>query len=316
MVKLPAHLQILRIFDAMNKKQEFMFKDRIIRGITDDGHFRISVVKTTEVVKAAVSNHQLSTLAAVLLGRTLTATLLLATELKGEERIRLTLQGNGPIGMIIAEANAVGECRGYVQEPQAMLNIAEKTQIGDGLGIGLLTFSKTLYNEAKPITGTVELRNGNITEDIAFYLMQSEQIPSAVTLDVGIGEDGQVTHAGGILVQALPGAPEEKIDQLQQNLQGLIPLSERFSRQEYIDDLLAKVTRPDPVHELGRLPVHFFCRCTRDRFLDALALLNLNDLEHMQGEDQELVCHYCSKKYVVTDDEISSIIRDMRVKMN
>jgi molecular chaperone Hsp33 len=300
----------------MEKKLNYLFKDRIIRGITDDGFFRISVVKTTDVVKTAVSNHHLSPLSTVLLGRTLTAALLLASELKGEERIRLTLQGNGPIGMIIVEANAVGECRGYVQEPQAMLSIKEKTQIGDGLGIGLLSFSKTLYNEAKPITGTVELQNGNITEDIAFYLMQSEQIPSAVTLDVGIGEDGEVTHSGGILVQALPGAPLEKIDLMQENLQQLIPLSERFSSQEYIDDLMVHVAHPDPVRELGRLPVHFFCRCTRDRFLDALALLNLDDLEHMQDGDQELVCHYCSKKYVVTANEIAGIIRDMRVKMN
>jgi molecular chaperone Hsp33 len=300
----------------MDKKKDYLFKDRIVRGITDDGHFRISVVKTTDVVKSAVANHNLSPLSTVLLGRTLTASLLLASELKGEERIRLTLQGNGPVGMIIAEANAVGECRGYVQEPQAMLKVTENTQIGDGLGIGLLTFSKTLYNEAKPITGTVELRSGNITEDIAFYLLQSEQIASAVTLDVGIGEDGEVTHAGGILVQALPGAPEDKIDLIQENLQRLIPLSERFSSEEYIDDLMAEVVSPVAVRELGRLPVHFFCRCTRDRFLDALALLNLNDLEHMESDDQELVCHYCSKKYVVTTTEIASIIRDMRVKMN
>jgi len=301
----------------MDAKKRYLFKDRLVKGITTDGHFRVSVVKTTEVVKTAQSNHTLSPLATVLLGRTLTGALLLASDLKGEERIRLQLQGNGPIETIIAEANAVGEARGYVHNPHAELDFSsDNPQIGDGLGIGLFTFSKTLYNEAQPITGTVELKSGNIAEDIAFYLFQSEQIPSAITLDVGLDEAGQVTHAGGILIQALPGAPEDQIEQLEGNLQQLIPLAGHFANDEYIDELMEKVLYPLESKELNRVPVHFFCRCTKDRFTDALALLNLHDLEAMKDADQELVCQYCSRKYVIPSAEIRQIVKDMRTKMN
>ena len=301
----------------MDTKKRYLFKDRLLKGITNDGFFRISVVKTTDVVKAAKANHNLSPLATVLLGRTLTGALLLASELKGEERIRLQLQGNGSIGTIIAEANAVGESRGYVHNPHAALDYSkEQPQIGDGLGIGLLTYSKMLYNEANAITGTVELRSGNITEDIAFYLMQSEQIPSAITLDVGIDENGEVTHAGGILIQALPGAPEKQIEALEENLQKLIPLSDQFADDNYIDDLLTNVTNPLEARELNRVPVHFFCRCTRDRFVNAMALLNLDELEELKAEDQELVCHYCSKKYAINTIEIEQMVEDKRIKMN
>lgn len=129
---LPALIQIkpffLRIFVAfifLQKRlfitpmniEEFNFKDRLIKGITTDGHFKISVVKTTEVVKTAQENHQLSLLNTVILGRALTATMLLASELKGEERIRMRMDGDGPIGFIVAEANSVGEIRGYVKKP-------------------------------------------------------------------------------------------------------------------------------------------------------------------------------------------------------
>jgi molecular chaperone Hsp33 len=173
-----------------------------------------------------------------------------------------------------------------------------------------------LYNEANAITGTVELRSGNIAEDIAFYLFQSEQIPSAITLDVGLDENGAVTHAGGILIQALPGAPDKQIETLEANLQELIPLADHFANDAYIDDLMSRVLKPLDSKELNRVPVHFFCRCTKDRFVDALALLNLDELEQMKEENQELVCHYCSKKYVISSSEIHGIVEDMRVKMN
>lgn len=300
----------------MDKRKEFFKKDRLLKGITNDGYFKISIVKTTDVVKLAKKNHNLSLLNTVLLGRALTGSLLLASELKGEERIRIQIQGNGPVGMLIAEANAVGETRGYVQNPDADLDFSTTTSIGKGIGIGVLSFSKTLYNEAEPTTGTVEIVNGNITDDLAYYLLQSEQIPSAITLDVDIDINGEVSHAGGVLIQALPGAPENVIDQLQENLKGLMPLSARFADDQYIDDLLIKVTHPTEARELDRFPVHFFCRCTKDRFQDALALLSIDDLKPMQNTPQELVCHYCNKKYVIPADEIRAIVNDKRIKMN
>jgi molecular chaperone Hsp33 len=300
----------------MNKKELYLKKDRLIKGITKDGFFKISVVKTTDVVKLARDNHGLSLLNTVLLGRTLTGALLLASELKGEERIRLQLEGNGPVGMLVTEANAIGEARGYVLHPHEELDYSASTSIGDGLGIGLLTFSKTLYNEARPITGTVELMSGNISDDIAYYLYQSEQIQSAVSLDVGIDHHGEVTHAGGILIQALPGAPENGVQLLEENLKALIPLSEQFADDQYIDDLLHKVTGMQEVKELGRIPVHFFCRCTKDRFISALSLLRIDELEEMKETTQELVCHYCNKKYMITASELEQILVQQKVKLN
>lgn len=310
------HLFQFSVYLRMNKKEQFLKKDRLIKGITADGFFKISVVKTTDVVKLANEFHNLSLISTVLLGRTLTGALLLASELKGEERIRLQIQGNGPVGLILAEANAVGETRGYVQNPQAQLTIDDKTTIGDGIGLGLLSFSKSLYNEAQATTGTVELINGNISEDIAYYLLQSEQIPSAISLDVGIDADGNISHAGGILIQALPGAPENTIDLLEDNLKKLIPLCDMFSSDLYIDDLMKGVAHPMKVIEIGKVPVHFFCRCSKDRFLNALSLLNLDELEGMQTSTQELVCHYCNKKYFTTAKEIKSLIVDKKIQMN
>ena len=297
--------------------EEYNFKDRLIKGITNDGHFKVSVVKTTQVVKTARDNHQLSLLNTVVLGKALTATMLLASELKGEERIQLRMDGDGPIGFIIAEANSVGEIRGYVQNPAAELDYSNpEAELGDGIGLGILTFSKVLYNEAEPKTSTIELVKGDVNADVAHYLAQSEQIPSAILVDVGIDEEGNVTHAGGLLIQRMPGAPDGQIDMLQERLGSFPPIDELLADGQYIDEIMTKAVSPLKVKELNRQPVDFFCRCSRKRFLNALSMLSYEDLKEMDGEGQEMVCQYCNNKEFISKDEIEKIVMDAQAKMN
>lgn len=207
-------------------KKDFQFRDRLIKGITEDGNFKISVIKTTDVLKEAREKHSLSLLNTVLFGKALTAVMLLASELKSEERIQLRMDGNGPVGFIIAEANSIGEIRGYVKNPGAELDYSKPgLDLGEGLGIGILTLTKILYNEAEPRTSTIQLIKGDVNSDIAHYLAQSEQIPSAVILDVGIDETGEITESGGLLIQRLPGAPEGQIDMLQERLISFPPVN-------------------------------------------------------------------------------------------
>ena len=298
-------------------KQAFLQKDRLIKGITEDGHLKISVVKTTDVINDARKNHNLSLLNTVILGKALTATMLLASELKGEERIQLRMDGNGPIGFLVTEANSIGEIRGYVQNPAVELDYTNpETTLGDGLGLGVLTFTKILYNEAEPRSSSIQLETGDVTGDIAHYLAQSEQIPSAVILDVGVNDDGEVTHAGGLLLQRLPGAPDGQIDLLQERLAGFPPINTFFEDGQYIDDVMHKALSPLKVKELSRQLVDFFCRCSRERFLNALSLLNFDDLKEMEGDSQEMVCQYCNKKEVFSKEEISELITDAQAKMN
>lgn len=301
----------------MLSKEKFQQKDRLIKGISEDGHFKISVVKTSDVVRIAQKKHNLSLLNTILLGRALTGTMLMASELKGEERVQLRFEGDGPVGMVVAEASRIGEIRGYVQRPEVELDYSkEDVKLGDGLGIGLLTFTKTLYNEAEPRRSTIELIEGNISDDLAYYMVQSEQVPSAIILDVGIDEEGKVTEAGGILIQRMPDAPEGKIDRLQEKMKSFGPLHKKFSEGLYIDDLMREALHPLKVKELDRQPVDFFCRCTRKRFVDALALLGYEDLKEISDEGQELVCHFCNEHYYVTKDEIEDILMQAKAKLN
>lgn len=301
----------------MISKEDFIQKDRLIKGISTDGHLKISVVKTTDVVKAAREKHNLSLLNTVLLGRALTATMLMASELKGEERIKMRIEGKGPVGLLVAEANRVGEVRGYVQNPQLELDYSQPdVQLGDGLAVGVMTLSKTLYNEAEPRNSSIELVKGNITDDVAYYMVQSEQVPSAVLLDVGVNENGEVTEAGGLLIQRMPEAPEGAIEKLQQKMLQFDSINQMLSNGQYIDDIMEKAMSPIKVKELDRQPVDFFCRCNRKRFIKALAMLNYEDLKEISDEGQELVCHFCNERYSVTQQEIEDLLIKTKAKMN
>lgn len=301
----------------MSLKEEFKFKDRLIKGIESKGQFKISVVKTTEVVRTAKENHNLSLLTTLLLGRTLTAAMLLASELKGEERIKIRLEGNGPVGSITAEANRAGEIRGYVQNPQAELDYSDPdVRFGDGIGLGLLTVSKILYDEAEPRTSTIQIVEGDILSDMAHYMAQSEQILSAFLLDVDINEDGEVEQSGGVLIQRLPDAEEAVMDQLQEKVSELPPVSSLLKQGVYIDEIMKRASQPFNIKELERQPVHFFCRCSPERFMNALSMLNYEDLKELKDDRQEIVCHYCGNKLIVSKKEMENLFEEAKAKLN
>ncbi len=301
----------------MSLKEKFLLKDRLIKGIEVDGQFKISVVKTTEVVQTAKKNHSLSLLNTVLLGRTMTAAMLLASELKGEERIKLRLEGNGPVGMITAEANRVGEMRGYVLNPSVELDYSDKkVTIGDGIGVGLLTVSKVLYNEAEPQTSTIEIAKGDILSDMAHYMAQSEQVLSAFLLDVNLKDNGDVNQAGGILIQRMPGASEKVMNHLHKVLAKLPPVSELLEDGQYIDQIMERATGTYKIKELDRQPVHFFCRCSPDRFKSALSMLSYDELKAMKGEDQEIICHFCGIKHTVSKKDLNFILEAAKARLN
>jgi molecular chaperone Hsp33 len=301
----------------MSLKEEFKFKDRLIKGIEAEGQFKISVVKTTEVVRTAQKNHNLSLLTTLLLGRTLTAAMLLASELKGEERIKIRLEGNGPVGSITAEANRAGEMRGYVQNPQAELDYSDpNVSIGDGIGIGLLTVSKTLYDEAEPRTSTIQIVEGDILSDMAHFMAQSEQVLSAFLLDVGISDEGVVEQAGGVLIQRLPDADESVMDKLEKSLSEMTSVSSLLKEKLYIDDIMEKVSAPFEIKELDRQPVHFFCRCSPERFMNALSMLNYDDLKELKDDKQEIICHYCGNKLTVSRADMEKLFEAAKAKLN
>jgi molecular chaperone Hsp33 len=129
-------------------------------------------------------------------------------------------------------------------------------------------------------------------------------------------KNGEVTEAGGLLIQKLPDAPDGQIDMLQERLSSFPAVHKFFEDGQYIDDVMHKVMSPIKVKELSRQLVDFFCRCSKDRFLNALSMLNYDDLKEMKGESQEIVCQYCNNREEISKEEIAELITSAKAKMN
>lgn len=295
--------------------QQLRYRDRLLKAITTDGFHRISLVVSTNVVEIARKRHGLSMLMTVLLGRALTANLLMASNLKGEERIRIKMEGSGPAKALYSEASSHGEARGYAVDPLAEINLHAGETLHHGFGAGFLSISKVLYNHAKPVTGMVTLAGGTVADDLAHYLVQSEQVPSAVSLDVSLDRQGAVARAGGVLVQALPGADPAQTTHLQENLKHMPSISDQLA-EGYLDELLNNVTQGTQTRELSRYPVDFFCRCSKDRFRQSLRLLDPDELLEMDAESEEMVCNYCSERYIFSQQELQAIAMEGKVRQN
>jgi len=253
----------------MNKEELtslYKLRDRSVRVLSKDGHFRAVCIKNSTSARTAQVNHHLSHYQAGLLGRALSSASLLSSFLKGEERIIIELEGNGPISKVFAEALQIGEVRGYVNYDKNY-NYDTIESISDLIGTGVLKVSKVLYNKREPIMGIVPLIKGDVSSDITEYFSSSEQIPSIVILDVDFDETGIISQSGGLIVQAMPGFTTESLKIIYNKLMNISKLT------KYFEDALTplevmKQVLPFNFDLISSSQVDFFCRCSKEAFLD------------------------------------------------
>ncbi len=301
--------------DEEQLKKRYLLRDRVVRVLSKDGHFRVSCIKNSNSVRLAQTRHGLDVLPAYLLARTMTSASLMSSFLKGEERIIIEAEGNGPINKVFAEAMQVGEIRGYVGFAENGTKY-EINDVSEALGVGVLKIGKILYNRSEPLTGIVPLQKGDIAADLAYYFSQSEQIHSAVILDSDFEEDGLLKYSGGILLQAMPGAPDKKIEEVYENLQKMPKLREYFA-EEYNPLGILKKVLPFEFDVLKSSPVDFLCRCSKESFTEKLLTLGEDEIRDMQKQDnRELVCQFCNEHYHLEDDDFDKLIQELSAKKN
>lgn len=297
---------------------------RILRGLAGEGQLRVVAADTGDVVEEARRRHGLSPTATAALGRALTGALLLAQLLlkTPKERLTLRIEGTGPLGGLLAEADAFGHVRGYVKNPKAEVPLREdgKLNVGELIGAGVLRVDRSLPN-GEVYTSTVPLVSGEIAEDLAHYLWQSEQIPSAILLGVRVKGEGEVEVAGGVAIQVMPDTPEEVLSRLEANLSGIKGITPLL--QEGLEAALERLllglgfARTDLRalgYPLNEIPARFQCRCSREKALEALVFFTPEEREDMIVKDggAEVVCHWCGEVYRFSPEEIRSLVAEVR----
>ena len=289
---------------------EDLRKDHIVRAEGLGGLVKCLCVSTKTVCETARVMHQMSPAATAALGRFMTGSLLISESMKNEKDTQTTIiKGDGPMEGMTCVTDFGFKVRAYPMEPVVPTEYHKpgKINVGAAVGKGSLTVVRDIGLK-EPYVGVSELVSGEIAEDFAYYLAKSEQTKSIVSLGVLL-EKGEVSHAGGLMVQLLPGAGEDEISYLEKRAAGFPEISflfsEGFTPAQIIDLFMGD---PDLKYLDGK-EVEFKCNCSRERMLSGLAALGKKDLEEItkDGKPIETVCRFCNSKYVFEPDELKNV---------
>ena len=290
--------------------------DKIIRCITSDGAIMASAIDASDIVFTAKKLHNLSRSATAALGRLLCATSMMGNMLKQKDAfINLRVLGDGEMGAVVAVGDSRGNVRGYVENPGCSTEYYNSGKINVAKAVGRNGTLSVMrdYGTGDPYIGQVELCSGEIAEDITNYFAASEQIPTVCALGVLINkEDGEVLLAGGLLIQLLPGAYDEAIDRLEENVKNLEPVTTMLAKGMSILDICKTALQGFEVEVLDENPVNYVCSCSREKLERYFMTMSDEEIRTLPDESgkTEAVCQFCNKRYAFTRDDLERIIAE------
>ena len=232
--------------------------------------------------------------------------------LKGEkDKLTLELKGDGPGGKVLVTADNQGKVKGFIAYPEA--NVANKPNgklnVSALVGKGTLNVIRDMPF-GQPYHGMVEIVSGEIAEDLTYYFAQSEQVPSAVSLGVLVAGT-KVWHAGGFILQLMPGASEEATKLLEDKLQGLDSLTTLYSKGESPESLAEFFFGEVGYTINDKIPLSSHCDCSREKVESVLIALGRRELEALLEEDgkADLHCHFCNSNYHFSEEELKCLLK-------
>lgn len=290
--------------------------DYLIKALAYDDQIRAYAIHSTELVSEAQRRHKTWPTASAALGRALTATTMMAATLKGNDKVTVKVEGGGPLGVIIIDANAHGETRGYVTNPHVHFELNEhgKLDVARAVGTnGFLSVVKDLGLK-EMFTGQVPLVSGELGEDFTYYYASSEQIPSSVGVGVLVNPDNSILAAGGFLIQVLPAAEEEVIETLENRLKEISPISTMIQNGLTPEEILTQIFGRESVKFLDKTPVTFQCTCSEERIERAIIGLGKEEIRAMIEEDgqAETICHFCNETYYFDKEKLEKLYQMSR----
>lgn len=290
--------------------------DYLVRGIGFGGEVRVLAVRSTETVGEAQRRHNTWPIVSAALGRSMTAAVMMGAMLKGDDKITIKIEGNGPAGPIIIDTNAKGDVRGYVTNPHVHFELNEqgKLDVRRVVGTeGALTVVKDL-GLRDMFSGQTPIVSGEIAEDFTYYFATSEQVPSSVGLGVLVNPDNTILAAGGFILQLMPGCSEETITAIEQQLSIIEPVSKMIEKGYTPEQILEAVLGEEgQLDVLSTMPIQFQCQCSKERFGAAIIGLGVGEIQAMIDEDgqAEAHCHFCEEKYLFSEQELVGLIREI-----
>ena len=282
---------------------------KLIRCISENGGVLVTALDSTEMVEQMRKIHGTSPVCSAALGRLLTAASLMSANLKSTaDTLTVRIKADGPVRSLIAVANGRGDVKGCIGDPDVVLPLRAdgKLDVGGAVGRdGMLTVIKDLGLK-EPYIGQIPLTSGEIAEDITTYYAASEQIPTVCALGVLVDRDCTIRRAGGYLLQLLPGATDEEIDRLEQNIGVMKSVTALLEEGLTAREIALKTMEGFRPNELDEQETRYHCDCSRDRMERALISLGRTELEKLRAEQDELElgCQFCGAKYTFRASQV------------
>lgn len=288
-------------------------KDYLIRATAANGQVRAFGVTSRELTETAKNAHDTSPVATAALGRLMSAAVMMGADLKGEnDLLTLRMEGDGPMGGLLATADSHGNVKGYAFHPEVLLppNAKGKLDVGGALGAGMLSVVKDIGLK-EPYVGQTNLVSGEIAEDLTYYYATSEQIPCSIALGVLMNKDNTVRQAGGFMIQLLPGASDELIDRLEERLGELPSITALLDAGKTPEEILSGLLGDFDLEILEKKPVQFHCDCNRERVERAIVSIGKKEIREMieEGKPIEAGCQFCNKKYSFSVEELEELLQ-------
>jgi molecular chaperone Hsp33 len=285
--------------------------DYIVKALAYNGAIRVYAARTTETVSEAQRRHDTWATASAALGRSLTASAMMGTMLKGEEKITVKIEGGGPIGHLIIDADAKGNVRGYVSNPHVHFDLNEhgKLDVARAVGTeGFLTVVKDI-GMRDHFTGQVPIVSGELGEDFTYYFASSEQVPSSVGVGVLVNPDHSILASGGFIIQVMPGASDEVISMIEKQLSSIPPVSKLIEKGLSPEELVEAVIGETDIKFLETIPVQYKCKCSRERIENGILSLGAEEIQSIIDDEEstEAVCHFCNEKYTFNKEQLQEI---------
>jgi molecular chaperone Hsp33 len=286
-------------------------RDRIYNFLLAEGAVRGAILNGTRMINEMRANHELGILETLVLGRAYLGAGLMSADLKGSDRVSLKIECTGPIKGLTAEANAFGEVRGFLMNiPIPLSEPMENFDLAPFLGTGFLSVIRYLEDAKQPFTGKIALKFGNIAQDLANYYLTSEQIPSAFNLSIKYDKAGEVTGAGGLFLQAMPGADDALTAELEELVIAFPSLGDVLGEGQQPQDLIQHIFQKYTPNFLASKRIEFMCHCSPERLRSILAMLPADELKDIRDNGPfplEMRCHYCNTLYHFSKEEIQAI---------
>ncbi len=276
---------------------------KVYKTLIYDGQISLSIIEATDICNKAIQFHKTTPLATATLGRTMIASLFMASTLKNEsDRLSVTVAGDGVGGKVIVSCDSNLKVRGYIENPNATLPLKPngKLDVSGCVGKGRITIVRNMGMK-EPYTGSSEIISGELAQDFAYYYALSEQQPTAMALGVKVQNDLCI-GAGGVVVQTMPFCSEKAIidaENLIANFQDISEKIRTMGAKGIINEYFSE-------YFFNEYDAKYECICSDDYISSMLFAIGKDELFNIIDEvgKVEIKCEYCDKVYVYNKQDI------------